>query len=83
MISPLALVCVKCDGSCYPISPRALLSPLETTESNTFYQQDTRNANGDNVEQIPIDQRGFEKRQVEISSVNTTCLLEKREVACS
>ncbi len=54
---------------------------LETKKSNTFNQRETRNENGDSVEQILIGQRGFGKQQVEIISqlVSALAVFQKKE----
>jgi hypothetical protein len=53
---------------------------LETKKSNTFNQRETRNENGDSVEQILTGQRGFGKQQVEIISllVSTLAVFQRK-----
>jgi hypothetical protein len=59
---------VNCVGN--SVAPAVILlhlvlhpPPLETRENNTFNQQETRNANGDNEKQILFGQSFFETRE--------------------
>jgi hypothetical protein len=68
-------------GKCYISHTVIILElfspPLETLESYTVYQQETRNAKGDSVKQIQIGQRVLENNQSTL-----TTFQRKRGLGC-